>query len=140
MSVVKEFKYDIRDEVYIAQETQGFVGAIKCGTCNGTGVLYNSSGAEVTCPTCNGKKRINSRYVRLLKPSDEKLMITTLMVKMDNSIGTLTNRCYYKCGNTNAFYPTSDDITVSEDMVFATEEECIEYCNNYNKELEEKYG
>lgn len=138
MSVTKEFKYDINDEVYIAQETQGFVGAVKCKTCNGTGVLYNSNGAEITCPTCKGEKTIYSRYVRLLKPSDEKVIITALMVTMDDS-DPLTNKCYYKYVDKNTPYSTFDCITIPEHMVFSTKEECMEYCNNYNKELEEKY-
>lgn len=140
MSVTKEFKYDIDDEVYIVQETQGFMGAIKCGTCNGDGVLYNSKGISVECPRCNGEKKVNGKYVRLLKPSDEPVKITALMTTVDDNDHTYRNRYYYKWDNGDPSYSTPGFMFVQEEMAFKTLEECTEYCNKYNKKKREIYG
>ena len=128
MKIDMETKFEVGQEVFfIKKERKVIENRKKCEICNGTGhILFK--GYTMGCPECEGSKYIcvNSNIVDKYFTDKKPHAITSIGIKITAKSSKLT---YMIDGN---LYERKK---VSEDEVFATQEEAEARCRELNKEV-----
>lgn len=123
MKINMETKFDIGQEVYIIREnTYHINNESKCSICEGIGkIVYR--GQELRCPECSGKGTLLHGVDTVSKFSiDGQGAITGIKVQYANEI------CPYIKYKINKKF-------LSEDRLFATQEEAEARCRKLNGEV-----
>ena len=123
MQINVKRKFNIGQEVYVIREnTYHINNESKCSICDGIGkIIYK--GQELRCPECSGKGKILNGIDTASKFSiNSQGAITGIRVQYANE-----NSPYIKYKVNKKF--------LSEDILFATQEEAEVRCRELNKEV-----
>ena len=114
-------KFELNQQVFVVKKEHKTVEKKEtCDVCLGEGrITYK--GYKMTCPKCNGKKEVVL--------DSQKMDVYSV----DMQPHTITSYRYSVTRNGNSLkYRLDGDKNVPEDMIFATEREAVEACDELN--------